>query len=79
MYIVDILKLVYFKGIGYYIICEICNLICYINCKVDDDVLKYGCWVMNKCGNCRICLGKCNWLKYKNCLYQIKYEMIIEK
>lgn len=78
-YTVDIPKPVHLKGTGHHTICETCNSTCHTNCKVDDDALKYGCWAMNKRGNCRICPGKCNWLKHKNRPYQIKYETITEK
>ena len=80
-YTVDMTKQVYInlEGTGRHTTtCVTCNATCHKNCKVVDDALKYGCWAMNKRGNCRICPRKCHWSEHRNVPYLIEYETITE-
>ncbi|MPC26645.1 Neoverrucotoxin subunit beta [Portunus trituberculatus] len=56
--------------------CLNCNRTCHEYCKIPENHLKKGCWVMTG-GYCRICPNKCIWSVHKNFPY--KYELEIRK
>ncbi|XP_063873078.1 uncharacterized protein LOC135107310 [Scylla paramamosain] len=56
--------------------CLNCNRTCHEFCKIPENNLKKGCWVMTD-GYCRVCPNKCIWSVHKNFPY--KYELEIKK
>lgn len=56
--------------------CLNCNRTCHEICKIPENDLKKGCWVMTD-GYCRVCPNKCIWSVHKNFPY--KYELEIKK
>ncbi|XP_066566466.1 uncharacterized protein LOC136753991 [Amia ocellicauda] len=55
--------------------CFQCNFTCHYPCQFPKDGDKKGCAAMNSLtGDCKVCVGKCNWSVHGNVDYHIEYE-----